>query len=266
MNTGPAVAMEVRLLTYLSPGLPQSLLKAQADPLTRLELEAFGLERFVAVDEEDYDAERPFDGPDAALGGGHRGVHRAVGMAVAMPVLPVVVPVFFAAVVPHGRDSTPDAGYSPPSPNAEPLKQPSLDRGHRACYSHHNVSTDVGAYTVGQDRCDLICIDAPHAEAIRARLLDECSAHEAAERAKALSDPTRLTLAAALGEGGELCVCDLSWIAGRSQNLVSHHLGVLRSRGLVRSRKDGKMVMYSLTPAGSSLLGAVAGEPTRERA
>ena len=57
-NTGPAVAMEVRLLTYLSPGLPQSLLKAQADPLTRLELEAFGLERFVAVDEEDYDAKR----------------------------------------------------------------------------------------------------------------------------------------------------------------------------------------------------------------
>ena len=119
---------------------------------------------------------------------------------------------------------------------------------------------------MGLDRCDLICIDAPRAEAIRARLLGEGEALEAAERARALSDPTRLTLAAALREGGELCVCDLSWIAGRSQNLVSHHLRALRDRGLVRSRRDGKLVMYSLTPAGGSLLGAVAGEPVGELA
>jgi DNA-binding transcriptional ArsR family regulator len=113
-----------------------------------------------------------------------------------------------------------------------------------------------------EDRCDLICIDAPRAEAIRGRLLGEEAALGAAERAKALSDPTRLTLAAALregGEGGELCVCDLSWIAGRSQNLVSHHLRQLRSHGLVRSRRDGKLVMYSLTNEGVSLLAAVLG-------
>jgi ArsR family transcriptional regulator, lead/cadmium/zinc/bismuth-responsive transcriptional repressor len=76
----------------------------------------------------------------------------------------------------------------------------------------------------------------------------------------------RLTLAEALREGEELCVCDLSWIVGRSQNLVSHHLGALRSRGLVRSRKDGKMVMYSLTPVGRSLLGVVVGESVGEPA
>src|SRR5215204_1731832 len=110
-----------------------------------------------------------------------------------------------------------------------------------------------------QDRCDLICIDAPRAEAIRQKLLSEEASRHAAERAKALSDPTRLTLAEALGEGGELCGCDLSWIVGRSQNLVSHHLRALRSRGLVRSRKDGKMVMYSLTEGGASLLSAVVG-------
>ncbi len=135
-----------------------------------------------------------------------------------------------------------------------------LDRGLTACYAHYNVSTDIGACTVSQDRCDLICIDAPRAEAIREKLLGEGEAQGAAERAKALSDPTRLTLAEALREGEELCVCDLSWIVGRSQNLVSHHLGALRSRGLVRSRKEGKMVMYSLTDAGSSLLPAVLGD------
>ena len=98
------------------------------------------------------------------------------------------------------------------------------------------------------------------AEAIRGALLDTVSAREAAERARALSDPTRLVLAAALREGGELCVCDLAWISGRAQNLVSHHLRVLRSHGLVTSRRDGKLVMYSLTDEGRTLLGAVLGE------
>ena len=113
---------------------------------------------------------------------------------------------------------------------------------------------------MSDERCDLICIDAPRAEAIREKLPAEEVAQEAADRARSLSDPTRLTLAGALREGEELCVCDLSWIAGRSQNLVSHHMRTLRSLGMVRSRRDGKMVMYSLTGEGLSLLGAVLGD------
>lgn len=119
------------------------------------------------------------------------------------------------------------------------------------------------------DRCDLLCLDAPHAEAIREKLLDGEVAYGAAERAKALSDPTRLTLAAALreadgaGEAGGLCVCDLAWISERAQNLVSHHLRMLRAHGLVRSRRDGKLVMYILTDEGRSLLSAVLGETSR---
>ncbi len=111
-----------------------------------------------------------------------------------------------------------------------------------------------------EERCDLLCVDAPRAEAIRGALLDTVSAREAAERARALSDPTRLVLAAALREGGELCVCDLAWISGRAQNLVSHHLRWLRSQGLVTSRREGKLVMYSLTDEGRFLLRAVLGE------
>ena len=113
---------------------------------------------------------------------------------------------------------------------------------------------------MSNDRCDLLCLDAPRAEGIRRKLLDEGTAQDAAERAKALSDPTRLTLAAALREGGELCVCDLAWISERSQGLVSHHLRVLRSHGLVRFRRDGKLVMYSLTGEGGSLLAAILSE------
>lgn len=116
------------------------------------------------------------------------------------------------------------------------------------------------------ERCDLLCVDAPRAEEIRQTLLGDGEAQKAADRARALSDPTRLTLATALKEGGELCVCDLSWIAERKQALVSHHLRTLRSEGLVSSRRDGKLVMYSLTGEGRSLLSAVLGEEAGVRA
>src|SRR3954468_12133776 len=116
------------------------------------------------------------------------------------------------------------------------------------------------------DRCDLLCLDAPRAEVIRQNLPDEETAQDAADRSRALSDPTRLALAAALREGEELCVCDLAWISERSQNLVSHHLRILRTHGLVRSRRDGKLVMYSITGVGRSLLSAVLGQTSETRA
>ena len=107
------------------------------------------------------------------------------------------------------------------------------------------------------DRCDLLCLDLERAEAIRRSRLAPLVAGRAAERARALADPTRLMLATALDAVEELCVCDLAWIAERSQNLVSHHLRALRAAGLVESRRDGKMVLYALTPAGRALLASV---------
>jgi DNA-binding transcriptional ArsR family regulator len=106
-------------------------------------------------------------------------------------------------------------------------------------------------------RCALLCLDLAKAEQLRAGLVPPPEAERLAGRARALADPTRLTLAAALGHTDELCVCDLAWISGRAENLVSHHLRVLRSEGLVSSRREGKMVMYSATALGRSLLAAI---------
>jgi DNA-binding transcriptional ArsR family regulator len=50
-------------------------------------------------------------------------------------------------------------------------------------------------------------------------------------------------------------------VVERAENLVSHHVRLLRSAGLVSSRRDGKMVLYSLTDAGRSLLRTVIGQP-----
>jgi ArsR family transcriptional regulator, lead/cadmium/zinc/bismuth-responsive transcriptional repressor len=110
---------------------------------------------------------------------------------------------------------------------------------------------------VATDRCELLCLDLEVAERLSKNRVSPEQSQRAAARARALSDPTRLMLAAALSQADELCVCDLAWIAERSQNLVSHHLRALRAEGLVRSRREGKMVMYSLTEEGAALVRAV---------
>lgn len=61
----------------------------------------------------------------------------------------------------------------------------------------------------------------------------------------ALADPTRIRLIAALA-GRELCVCDLSATLGASESAISHQLRLLRDRGLVRSRREGRLVYYAL--------------------
>lgn len=106
---------------------------------------------------------------------------------------------------------------------------------------------------MSHDRCELLCLDLPRAEAIRRRL-GAGLATQAAARAKALADPTRALIAFALHAGDELCVCDLAWITARAENLVGHHLRVLRDAGLASSRREHKVVFYTLTPAGQQLL------------
>jgi ArsR family transcriptional regulator, lead/cadmium/zinc/bismuth-responsive transcriptional repressor len=116
---------------------------------------------------------------------------------------------------------------------------------------------------VPRDVCDLLCLDLPLAEELRSRRLDQRVARRLAGRFRALSDPTRLSVAVALREADELCVCDLAWILERAQNLVSHHLRALRAEGLVDFRREGKMALYSLTERGRALLELVgAEEPT----
>jgi ArsR family transcriptional regulator, lead/cadmium/zinc/bismuth-responsive transcriptional repressor len=107
---------------------------------------------------------------------------------------------------------------------------------------------------VTSDHCDLLCLDLAKAEAIRAQLPEIDDLSGPAARMKALADPTRLLVAAALAATDELCVCDLAWITGRAENLVSHHVRTLRAAGLAASRRDGKMVLYGLTPTGRALL------------
>lgn len=110
--------------------------------------------------------------------------------------------------------------------------------------------------SVSDDRCELLCLDLDTAEALRRGRLPDARAGELARAGRALGDSTRVTIAAALSETDELCVCDLAWVTERSIQAVSHHLGVLRAAGLAVSRRDGKVVFYALTALGRELIDA----------
>jgi len=75
--------------------------------------------------------------------------------------------------------------------------------------------------------------------------LDVAAAYRLANLFKSLADPTRLRIVAALSEG-ELCVHDLTERLEMNQPAVSQQLRLLRDRGVVRSRREGRHVYYAL--------------------
>lgn len=82
-------------------------------------------------------------------------------------------------------------------------------------------------------------------EQIRQGLLSEETALRLTEMLKSLADPTRAQILSLLLRQ-PLCVTEMTLALGMSQPAISHHLRVLRQNRLVRARKQGKHVMYSL--------------------
>lgn len=95
------------------------------------------------------------------------------------------------------------------------------------------------------DRCAVECFHPETVGRVKANSLSEEEVRKLSEIFKALGDETRIKLLHALSQE-ELCVCDLSKVVEMSQSLVSHQLRVLRNLRLVKYRKEGKMVYYSL--------------------
>ena len=82
-------------------------------------------------------------------------------------------------------------------------------------------------------------------EYLKNRMPTQQEMEATAELFKVFGDPTRLKLLAAL-LGQEMCVCDLSDPLGISQSAVSHQLRLLRTSRLVKNRREGKSIFYSL--------------------
>ena len=95
------------------------------------------------------------------------------------------------------------------------------------------------------DVCDLVQIDLARVKKLRAELVAPDAVQGLADTFSALGDPTRVRILDVLSKG-ELCVCDLAAVLGVSQSAVSHQLRLLRGIRLVRPRREGRIVFYSL--------------------
>ena len=107
-----------------------------------------------------------------------------------------------------------------------------------------------------EDRCLVSGADRERVERGRAMLLAEEIYGEVAEIFHALGDSSRAKIVYSLLRQ-ELCTCDLAVITGHSESSVSQHLRVLRQLRLVKSRRSGKQVFYSLDDTHIRLLLAV---------
>ncbi|ERJ12077.1 putative transcriptional regulator arsE family protein [Haloplasma contractile SSD-17B] len=96
-----------------------------------------------------------------------------------------------------------------------------------------------------QGHCEVKCIHEDTIEDVRTKLPEEVKIFELAEFFKTFADSTRIKIISALSNA-EMCVCDLAHLLNTSQSAISHQLRVLRQNRLVKYRKVGKIVYYSL--------------------
>ena len=95
------------------------------------------------------------------------------------------------------------------------------------------------------DLCDVSLVDPDRVRRVAARMTDERTTNQLADTFAALSDTTRLRIIEALSLE-EMCVCDLSAALRLSQSATSHQLRILRNLRLVKHRRAGRLVYYSL--------------------
>ncbi len=96
-----------------------------------------------------------------------------------------------------------------------------------------------------EEICEITYIDKKKISAVKKRMKPETTTQRLAETFKVLGDATRTKIIFALSQE-ELCVCDIANLLGTTKSAVSHQLRVLRNMKLVKYRKNGKIVYYSL--------------------
>mgnify|MGYP000640453753 CR=1 FL=1 len=101
-----------------------------------------------------------------------------------------------------------------------------------------------------EDRYNVECCDFIHAheelvEKVRRELPGEDTLYDLTELFRIFGDSTRIKILYVLFES-EMCVCDLAEILGMTQSAISHQLRVLKQMKLVKNRREGKTVYYSL--------------------
>ena len=93
--------------------------------------------------------------------------------------------------------------------------------------------------------CDVICIHKDRVQKVLKSMPGELLLSELADFYKVFADVTRIRILCVLLES-EMCVCDLAEVLYMTQSAISHQLRVLKQMKLVKNRREGKTVFYSL--------------------
>lgn len=122
-----------------------------------------------------------------------------------------------------------------------------------------------GAALASIEACDVRVVDPDKVTATRDRLPSPAETDRLADWFKVLGDATRARILYAVLEAGELCVCDLAATVDAPESTVSHALRWLRGAGVVRARRSGKMMYYSLDDEHVRMLLDIGREHLRHR-
>ena len=95
------------------------------------------------------------------------------------------------------------------------------------------------------ERCDCLCVHEDIVDKVQREVPDEEVLYDLAELFKVFGDSTRIKILYVLFES-EMCVCDIAQLLNMNQSAISHQLRVLKQNQLVKYRRDGKTVFYSL--------------------
>lgn len=96
------------------------------------------------------------------------------------------------------------------------------------------------------ERCDNVCVHKEIVDDVNNHMPDEEDLYDLAELFKVFGDSTRIKILYVLFEK-EMCVCDIAEILNMTQSAISHQLRVLKQSSLVKFRREGKTVFYSLS-------------------
>ena len=101
--------------------------------------------------------------------------------------------------------------------------------------------------------CEQFCVHSELTDKAKAEMPDDEKLFDLAELYKIFGDTTRIKILYLLFEE-ELCVCDIADVLGMTVSAISHQLRILKNAKLVKFRKDGKNVIYSLADEHVSLI------------
>ena len=104
----------------------------------------------------------------------------------------------------------------------------------------HNYTFDCTA-----EICDDYCVHQDIVDKVKPHMPREEELYDLAELFKVFGDSTRIRILYTLFES-EMCVCDIAQVLGMTQSAISHQLRVLKQNQLVKFRREGKTIYYSL--------------------